>query len=118
MNQPIDQALRAALLAVRHHVRIAHHLPGRIRLELQTDGLSSSWMRQHGSEGLAAAQRLLPGIRSLRFNPLAGTAVLEYDPELYPARLVESFFGATSIEQAGDLLDHLQSLHPNTGEQP
>lgn len=118
MNQPIDQALHAALLAVRQHVRIAHHLPGRIRLELQTDDLSSSWMRQHGSEGLAAVQRLLPGIRSLRFNPLAGSAVLEYDPELYPARLVESFFGTTSIEQAGDLLDHLQSIHPNTGEQP
>ena len=48
------QALRAALLAVRQHVRIVHHLPGRIRLELKTNVLSSSWMRQHGSEGLVA----------------------------------------------------------------
>lgn len=113
------QALRAALLAVRQHVRIVHHLPGRIRLELKTNVLSSSWMRQHGSEGLAAVQRLLQGIRSLRINLLAGTAVLEYDPELYPARLVESFFGTTNIEQADDLLDHLQSIHLNIqGKQP
>jgi hypothetical protein len=112
MDRPTAQSLRAVLLVAQQHVRIVHHLPGRIRLEPQADGVSSSWLRQHGPEGLAAVQRLLPGIRSLRFNALAGSAVLEYDPKLYPARLVEAFFLAASVEQAGDLLDHLQSFHP------
>ena len=110
MNQPAEQTLRAALLAVRRHVRIAHHLSGRIRLELQAGGLSSAWLRQHGQEGLAAVQRLLPGIRSLRLNALAGSAVLGYDPTCYPVRLLEAFFDVTSTEQAGDLLDRLQSI--------
>lgn len=118
MNQPTDQALRAALLAVRKHVRIVHHLPGRIRLEVQAGGLSSAWLRQHGQEGLAAVQRLLPGIRSLRFNALAGSAVLEYDPTLYSARLLEAFFDGASTEQAGDLLDRLQSIPPQQGKRP
>ena len=118
MDQPTEKSFRAALLAVRQHVRIAHHLPGRIRLELRANDQSSAWLRQHGQEGLAAVQRLLPGIRSLRFNLLAGSAVLEYDPAIYPARLVASFFGTASNEQAGDLLDHLQSIHLKKGKHP
>ncbi|WP_310601403.1 hypothetical protein [Desulfobulbus sp.] len=110
MNDQTYQLYRAALLALRRQVRVAHHLPGRIRLELHPeDAASMAALLKNGTEGLAAARALLPGIRALKFNALAGSAVLEYDYNLYPPQLVDAFFRATGAEQAGDLLDRLAS---------
>ncbi|WP_035215871.1 hypothetical protein [Desulfobulbus elongatus] len=116
MDRQTYQAYRTALLAVRRQVRIVHHLSGRIRVEFRPDGADATSLPVNGSGGLAAVRALLPGIRSLRLNALAGSVVLEYDHQLYPAHLVDAFFRTTSTEEAGDLLDRLYSRNLNTKE--
>lgn len=78
MNTP-NTLLRFATL-----LRIAHHIPGRIRLKLAGDGKAGVM------DMIAEAQRFTrsvtdaPGIRSVNLNPLAQSCVVEYDPALIP----------------------------------
>lgn len=56
--------------------RIAHHIPGRVRLKLDGDfeGASSDIRRFIDAASKAT------GIRSVSVNPLARSCVVEYDP--------------------------------------
>lgn len=63
-------------------LRIAHHVPGRVRLKL--DAAPGAGLGQ----GLAEARRFVQaasttaGIRSVDLNPLARSCVVEYDPQV------------------------------------
>jgi hypothetical protein len=102
---------RQTLLALRPYVCIAHHLPGRIRLRLRPGAAIDQAVRRHAEAG-EEALRQLPGVRSIRLNALAGSLLLEYDPERLPFALVDAFVHANGSAQAGDLLDRLLSCHP------
>jgi len=69
----------ALFLNLRKHIRIAHHIPGRIRLRI-------------GAEAVTAAQGVeddlidrvlaaIGGIEDVRVNAMAGSAVISYQPE-------------------------------------
>jgi drug/metabolite transporter superfamily protein YnfA len=69
----------ALFLSLRKHIRIAHHIPGRIRLRI-------------GAEAVTAAQGVdddlfdrvlaaIGGIDDVRVNAMAGSAVISYQPE-------------------------------------
>ena len=104
---------RQSLLDLRPHVRVAHHLPGRLRIEVRPGARAVRALRGYaGGEG-EALLRLLPGVRSIRQNALAGSLILEYDPKQMPFALVDAFFRAANAAQAGDLLDRLLSFHHN-----
>ncbi|MDO9610354.1 MAG: hypothetical protein Q7J33_00675 [Serpentinimonas sp.] len=67
------------------HLRLVHQISGRVRFKLD---LVASTAFAPGT--VAAAQQLqqlraaLPGVRSVAFNPLARSCVIEYDPALIP----------------------------------
>lgn len=91
-------------------LRIAHHIPGRIRLKLKADGLSDL------SLGAALLQQLewglgvlgqIPGIRSVRLNGLARCCVLEYDPALIPQAAWEDLLADRDTMAANLLKIHL-----------
>jgi hypothetical protein len=103
---------RQTLLALWPYVRIAHHLPGRLRLRMRPGAAIDQTVRRHAETG-EEALRQLPGVRSIRLNALAGSLLLEYDPERLPFSLVDAFFHATGSTQAGELLDRLLSYHPH-----
>lgn len=81
MSVPFDPDL-PALLGLRRHLAILHHLPGRIRLRL-------------GPALWGAAARIdrdifqtllddLEGIRDVRVNLAVASVVIEYDPDRLP----------------------------------
>ena len=74
------------LLALLPKVRVVHHIPGRIRLKLVDLELpSAARLPERGAlrkvDDIAAR---IPGVRSLRLNPLARSCAVEYDPRIIP----------------------------------
>ncbi|QTR49281.1 HMA2 domain-containing protein [Candidatus Thiothrix anitrata] len=72
----------AALLRLRQHLNIVHHIPGRIRLRLGMALWSSSAQLDRNQ-----FQRLLDGlegIRDVRINPAVASVTIEYNPKHIP----------------------------------
>lgn len=91
-------------------VRIAHQVPGRVRLKLDTTlslaGLSSDeWL-----ECINLLTQLLErtlGVRSVRVNPLARSCVLEYDPKIIPSEAWGDLLASKDSTAAQLLITHL-----------
>ena len=67
-------------LALRRHLVIAHHIPGRIRLRV-----GPAVLREAGRVDPAVLDRILGavrGIEDVRVNAAAGSAVVSYRPEV------------------------------------
>lgn len=91
----IDDLWRFAGLA-----RIAHHIPGRVRLKLEgttEDGATD--VRRF----IDAATRAV-GIRSVNVNPLARSCVVEYDPALIAPDAWQDMVDGTRSPHAERLL--------------
>lgn len=63
-------------------VRIAHHLPGRIRLSFS--GAAADRLPPVDMRRLQQLLESLEGVRTLRLNLLARSCTIEYDPQRIP----------------------------------
>lgn len=88
-------------------IKIAHHVPGRIRLRLLVDQLPPL---DPQTECLVARARTLkdaldatPGIRSIRVNALARSCTIEYDHRAIPFQAWPDFLGSVQSEAAAVL---------------
>ena len=72
------------LMKLAPHTQIAHHIPGRIRLKIAVSALDL--IQGVDVEALLAR---LPGVKNLRINPPAMSAIVEYDQRLLPFDLWE-----------------------------
>lgn len=73
--------------AIRHVaalLRIAHHIPGRVRLKLAGDSQSGLAQAIDEARRFVKSVATTAGIRSVDLNPLARSCVVEYDPEVIP----------------------------------
>lgn len=66
------------------YLRIAHQIPGRVRLKLDAAALDEPLLKQVGFEPLKGALATLRGVRKLQFNLLARSCVVEYDRAILP----------------------------------
>lgn len=66
------------LLALRGHLQVAHHVPGRIRLRIAPTLVKSAWRMDRSQ--IEHALRSIQGIRGVRINPAAGAVIVEYAP--------------------------------------
>ena len=66
------------LLGLRGHVRIVHHVPGRLRLRITSSFLSH--LDRADRNRVTQELRSLRGIRGMRVNPAAGSIIIEYAP--------------------------------------
>jgi hypothetical protein len=95
----MDGSTLDRLRDLRRHVSVAHHLRGRIRLRLGLEalgsmaGLDPAWLRLPFQD--------LEGIRSIRINPAALSAVIEYDPATLPPAWWDEAFGADESRAMG-----------------
>jgi hypothetical protein len=67
-------------LALRRHLKIAHHIPGRIRLRV-----GAAVLKEAGRVDAAVLKRILDavqGIEDVRVNAAAGSAVITYAPKV------------------------------------
>jgi hypothetical protein len=81
-----DSTMVDNILNLAQHAEIAHHIPGRIRLKVRLSGVEL-FLRIDGQSLL----RNIPGVLNATINPLARSAVIEYDPKLLPSDLWEDF---------------------------
>lgn len=88
------------------YLRVAHHIPGRIRLKLDVD----PDLDQARLEAVADARRFgrvlddVPGIRSVKINLLARSCTLEYDRHVIPAAAWPDFLEGVRSPAAETLL--------------
>lgn len=93
-------------LALRRHLRVAHHVPGRIRLKLA--GLALADLPKVDPAPLAAAFERIAGVGPVRVNRMALSAVVEYDP----ARIAMADWTGLlegSAEEVAAILDRLSA---------
>jgi hypothetical protein len=86
------------ILAARRHCRIAHHVPGRIRLRFDPTGLAPLL---HGrSARLEAALRRVPGIGNTEINLAACSLIVHYDPRTLPPASWDQLLNSSPAESA------------------
>ena len=93
---------REPLSSLRDHVRIVHHVPGRIRVRIHGSLLART-KRQNG-ESASDVLKAVEGIRSVRVNTAAASAVIEYEPAVIPPQAWETLV-------QGDDRSALQIIH-------
>jgi len=76
------------LMEFRQYLTVAHHVPGRIRVKFSLKLLGDPRAKQVVDS--AGTRELPPAIRSIRFNALGRSVVVEYDTDaLDPGKLEE-----------------------------
>lgn len=97
------------LLRFAGHLRIAHHIPGRIRLKLAAE------LEAGDRDAVADAKRFglalsgAPGIRSVSLNPLARSCAVEYDPKTIPPSAWQDLLSGARSAAADILLKTFQT---------
>lgn len=93
----------AALLGMRRHLSIVHHLPGRIRVRLGPSlwGHAACFDRDLFQNLLDR----LEGIRDVRVNKAVASVIIDYDPHLVPPDDWETLVRGDATA-AGDVLKH------------
>lgn len=99
---------------LRTHLRVVHHLPGRIRLKWNPPAQlpeSVPAMSAHEAiQHLQAQATHIPGLLALRVNPMARSCVLEYSPDVIPMQAWEDWLSGQMTPAAQVLHQHWGSL--------
>lgn len=93
------------LLRFAENLRIAHHIPGRIRLKLVVDLADADVDILGGAKRFHAALSGRAGIRSISLNPLARSCTVEYDTAVIPTSAWQDLLAGTHSAAADILLD-------------
>jgi hypothetical protein len=101
----------SALVKLRKHLTIKHHIPGRLRF-LFDAGLIA---RAGELRALANGNGLPPGVSDARLNILARSVILEYDAQRVPMELLERLITAPAD---ADALAALEELKRRVGYAP
>jgi len=80
-------------------LRVAHHIPGRIRLKLATEGETGLRDALAEVKRFVGAASTAPGIRAVSLNLLARSCLVEYDPaQIAPAAWTDLIAGNRSAQ--------------------
>lgn len=103
----------ATLIKLRSYLRIAHHIPGRIRIKvnpallINPEALRLASLVDLGQLGWGNGH---PAIMNTRVNKNAGSLVLEYDPQMIAPAMLEDIFRAKDESRVEQLVEHLAEL--------
>jgi len=91
-------------------VRIAHHIPGRIRLKLNADMEKLRKIEHPGidTRRFVEALNTIPGVRQLRLNKLARSVTVDYDNTIIPDQAWPDLLENRASPEATALRDCLQ----------
>ncbi len=98
------------LLAMRRHLHIVHHIPGRLRLRASAGLLELARAWRSRRMGLDEAIEVIDGIRSARVNPMAASAVIEYDRKRLPPDAWRRLLDGSDAEALEVLRNHVPGL--------
>lgn len=91
------------------NTRIVHHIAGRIRLKLMPGGFPDGMVPPDYPERMRAALESIPGINGIRFNLLARSCTVEYDPATIPHDAFPDLIARRDSAAAQVLLDALKA---------
>lgn len=86
-----------AMFFIASCARIAHHIPGRIRLKFTYESAKGLEMKQ-----ISLTPELIyeaPGIENIRVNRATGSVTIEYDSAVLPDTLWDKLVGGKLAEQ-------------------
>lgn len=86
------------------HLRIAHHIPGRIRLKL---GDTAAKVAVESASRLFHTATEVPGIKAISVNALARSCVVEYDPARIAPSAWQDLIDGVDSEAAAALREAL-----------
>lgn len=92
------------------HVRIVHHIRGRIRLKLVAGYESLAERSRHARQFQSILVRT-PGVHSVRVNLLARSCSVEYDPQVIPAEAWGDFLAGVDSPAAATLEQILREIY-------
>lgn len=108
MSRTVDHASASAVLvAARGHIRIAHHIPGRIRLKF--DALPLFAALNGRFDTLRATFENLRGIAGFDVNQAAGSVVITYEPSVLAPSRWDRLLTADARSAIDELADLLKS---------
>jgi len=93
-------------------VSIAHHIPGRIRLKLDSVELDAQGRQL--LEQASQFQHVLdatPGVKAIRLNLLARSCTIEYDPKIIPAQAWADLLAGVESPAASTLLGIIEQKY-------
>lgn len=105
--------MTSSLLAFAAHLTIAHHIPGRIRLKLNTVPAGGGDM---SPQAVIATLSAIDGVKAVSVNPLARSCTIEYDAARISARAWSDLIGNVPSDDGADLLDRLTRALPRAAQ--
>lgn len=113
MTEPVAPSDASLILAARQHCRIAHHVPGRIRLRFDPLGLAGV-LRALGNRAAAleTTLRRVRGIRATEMNLAACSLTVQYDPALLPPQSWERLLTGPAAAASALLAELLPAADP------
>jgi hypothetical protein len=88
-------------------LRIAHHIPGRVRFKLEGQAGMGMAEAIETAKSFVACVSGMAGIRSVALNPLARSCLVEYDPAIISSSTWEDLIGGTRSAAADTLVNTL-----------
>lgn len=79
MPNGVERSGIEQIVRVAEHLKVVHHVPGRIRLRFSMAAVKAS-----RSMDLPGLLKTIPGVRKLRVNSAAMSIVVDYDPARLP----------------------------------
>mgnify|MGYP001002100893 CR=1 FL=1 len=93
------------------YLRIAHQIPGRVRLKLDTAALEDRALPRGGGEGLRQVLATVRGLRGVQINLLARSCVVEYDNRIIADTAWPDLLAARQTPAATTLVAVLQEKY-------
>jgi hypothetical protein len=100
-------------------LRVAHHVPGRIRLRFESGGgggMSSFGAIMAEVRRFVATLKQAPGVRSVDVNLWARSCTIAYDPDTIPADAWPELLDGGGTPAADALLESLRAAHLATAD--
>jgi hypothetical protein len=88
-------------------LRIAHHIPGRVRLKLEGDLGGGLGQAVEDARRFVRSAASTPGIRTVNLNVMARSCVVEYDPGIISPTAWQDLVAGNPSEPAEALLGAL-----------
>lgn len=90
---------------LQKHLRVAHHVPGRIRLSFDASLMGHPRVDKILQEGKTPS-----GVRSIRINAPARSIIIEYNREVIRPELMQELFSTNRKDRIVEIVDMLSTL--------
>lgn len=115
-NSPVNtEDLRGLIAAFAPYLRVAHHIPGRIRLKIDLAVLDEPSIRAVGTDALADALGVIRGVHAITLNKLARSCTIEYDRVTIPDAAWPDLLAGHTSPAAGVLIDIIEQKYMEVG---